>query len=735
MASTAVAKILSKLDGVKPLGSGWIARCPSHEDHVQSLKIDERSDGSALVHCHASCAKTDVLAAMGLTFADLFEPKTDAQTIVATYDYRALDGALLYQALRYIPKSFRQRRPDGSGGWIWNMVPYKNKKVPYRWPDLRGHATVIVCEGERDCNSLWDLGLPATTNIGGAGKWGASETKCLKAAGVQRVMILPDHDEAGARHAIQVAKLCRAAEMVVNVVELDGLPPHGDVSDWLSMGHTKADLESLMQAQLYAVPASGPVPQMGALPVQADAGDTSVEPATFDPLGYHLTHLGAADAFRDRCGTTIRYYYDKEKWLIWSGQYWKPDADEQVYRMAYGHIRQWAVEAVTVMPFEKRKEVQDFTRKLEKSGETSALIQTAKRLPPIYVSGEVWNPDPWLLGCPNGVVDLRTGVLRDGVPADMVTQQTGVAYDATAICPRWEQFMSEVFDGDTDLVTYVQRALGYSLTGDMREQCFFLAIGTGSNGKSLFLNLLESVFGTYGQRANMRIFVGAGDADKYHLADLAGARLIFASEVKADTYMNEHVMKAFTGGETIRAEHKYGHPFTFRPIGKIWLGVNHAPKVTDDSYGFWRRVRLIPFMRTFTGSADDRTLRDRLQAEAPGILAWVVRGALAWQAEGLPVPHSVVMATDEYQTAEDPMAEFFADRIICEPGAVTSFSAIFAAYAGWSEKQGIAKADRLTRRGMGMNLKRRFETADVEGVRKYKGLRVRDTSSLYAGDD
>jgi putative DNA primase/helicase len=348
----------------------------------------------------------------------------------------------------------------------------------------------------------------------------------------------------------------------------------------------------------------------------------------------------------------------------------------------------------------------------------------ARRLDPVKTPGGEWDRDPWLLGCPNGIVDLRTGVLRPGERTDFVTHQVSQPFDAEAPCERWRQFIGEVFEGDVALINFIHKALGYSLTGSMSEQVFFLLLGTGSNGKSIFLDTLEHIWGSYGQRANMKMFVGSGDLEKFHLADLAGRRLVFAAETQAEQKWKEHTIKNFTGGETQRVEKKFGDPFTFQPVGKIWLGMNHQPKVGDDSFGFWRRVRLIPFNRVFTGSAADPMLKETLRAEAPGILAWCVRGALRWQAEGLQAPASVMNATDAYQQGEDPLAEFLLARTEQIPNAEASLSALFAAYSSWADVEGIRREDRLTRRAFTSNLKRWFQPVIGQGTSRFKGVRL-----------
>jgi hypothetical protein len=234
--------------GAKRAGKGWTARCPAHEDDRASLSIGTGQDGRALVKCHTGCRTEDVLTALGLTLADLYEHSTEQSSrsrIIATYDYRDEGGALLYQVVRFEPKTFRQRRPDGSG-WTWRLGDVR--RVAYRLPELRGRATVFAPEGERDVDRLWALGLPATCNAGGAGKWQDAYTRQLVAAGVQHVVILPDNDAPGRQHGAMVARSCLAAGLAVKLVELPGLPDHGDVSDWLAAGHTRDDLAALVTA-------------------------------------------------------------------------------------------------------------------------------------------------------------------------------------------------------------------------------------------------------------------------------------------------------------------------------------------------------------------------------------------------------------------------------------------------------------------------------------------------------
>lgn len=248
-----LAEVLAKLDHVKGIAGGFMARCPAHEDGTASLSVTEGADGRVLLHCHASCETDAIVAALGLALSDLFPPRDrpNYAAPTAVYEYHDEQGSVIYQSLRFPvkadgKKSFLQRRPDGAGGWIWKMNGVR--RVPYHLDTIQGKAAIFVVEGEKDADRLWSIGLPATTNSGGAGKWTADHAAALVAAGVRRVCVLPDNDEPGEAHGRLVARSCDDAGLFVKLIPLPGLPAKGDVSDWLAAGHTKPELLALVKA-------------------------------------------------------------------------------------------------------------------------------------------------------------------------------------------------------------------------------------------------------------------------------------------------------------------------------------------------------------------------------------------------------------------------------------------------------------------------------------------------------
>jgi hypothetical protein len=236
--------LLARFHSVRRDGDGWAAKCPAHDDHRASLSIGTGTDGRWLLHCHAHCSLEAILAAVQLETRELFQEQTatTTSTIVATYPYHDEGGAHLYDVVRFMPKDFRQRRADGT----WKMTGVR--RVLYRLRELQGQAIAYLPEGEKDVDRLRAIGLPGTTNAGGAGKWRDDYTRQLQAASVESVVVLPDNDEPGRQHAQDVAASCSAAGLTIKIVTLPDVPAKGDVSDWLDAGHTKAELVALVKA-------------------------------------------------------------------------------------------------------------------------------------------------------------------------------------------------------------------------------------------------------------------------------------------------------------------------------------------------------------------------------------------------------------------------------------------------------------------------------------------------------
>ncbi|MGW6012351.1 DNA primase family protein [Streptomyces sp. NPDC055210] len=316
------------------------------------------------------------------------------------------------------------------------------------------------------------------------------------------------------------------------------------------------------------------------------------------------------------------------------------------------------------------------------------VVEMLKGLPDARYSGE-WDDDPWLLAAPNGVIDLRTGEVTEGSPGQRLTKAVRVPYDPDAKAPRWEQFIAEIFAHDPELPAYVQRLLGYGITGSTKEQCFAVLFGSGSNGKSTLLTTLRELLGEHAATVPFDMFTTSGKARGGPDTEmLVGARLALASETNRSAVLDSAAIKNATGGEEITVNPKYRKPYAFKPQALILLASNYKPIIREQDNGTWRRVKLIPFLQRFEGDAKDMHLEDTLRSEMPGILAWLIRGAVDWYAEGLGDPASVRAAVEEYKEESDNLAGFFPGRLVLAPGRWLSNSDIWTEYGQWARDNG-----------------------------------------------
>lgn len=316
------------------------------------------------------------------------------------------------------------------------------------------------------------------------------------------------------------------------------------------------------------------------------------------------------------------------------------------------------------------------------------VVEMLKGLPEVRDSGQ-WDDSPDLLAAPNGVIDLRTGELSDGRPEQRLTKSVTAEYDPEATCPRWETFLSEVFAHDPELPAYVQRLLGYGITGHNSEQCFAVLYGEGSNGKSTLLTVLRDLLGEHAATVPFDMFTTSNRRGGPDTELLVGARVALASETNRSAVLDSAAIKNATGGEEITVNPKYRKPYAFSPQALILLASNYKPQVREQDSGTWRRIKLIPFLQKFEGAAKDLTLGSALRAERAGILAWLVRGAVEWHRTGLRDPQSVIDAVQEYKEDSDPLAGFFPGILESAPGEQLSTAEIWEAYSAWAANEGM----------------------------------------------
>jgi putative DNA primase/helicase len=396
-----------------------------------------------------------------------------------------------------------------------------------------------------------------------------------------------------------------------------------------------------------------------------DSDDLDTEKKTFFPL----TDLGNARRLVSEYGQSIRYSYTLKKWLVWKAGKWVFDDMGVIERIGHkvidelsAKLRERAKEA------DSEKEYNKLIRQanaLESRPKISNMIDLARSQQGIPIQPTDLDRDPLLLNVKNGVVDLTTGELTPHRRELLQTKQCPVEYDPDAKCEKWETFLSEIIPNKT-IRDFLRRAIGYVLTGMTSEQVFFLLYGTGSNGKSVFLEIITRLLADYAQSTPFETFAENknGHGVRNDLAALRGARFVSASEPGGGATLSESTIKRCTGGDKISARFLYGEFFDYTPEFKIWLAVNHKPKVPRQDHGTWRRVCLIPFTVTIPPDQQDKDLIQKLKSELPGIMTWAVKGCLEWQRDGLQIPESVMAATAEYREEQDRLSAFLTDKCV-----------------------------------------------------------------------
>jgi putative DNA primase/helicase len=453
---------------------------------------------------------------------------------------------------------------------------------------------------------------------------------------------------------------------------------------------------------------------------------------------YPRTDSGNAELFAAIYGEIVRFDHKQQRWLIWDGKRrrWAEDTQGKTRGLMKATARQRHEIAFKSVESEERTRQVRWALGSESYYRIDKALELAKSETPISDDGEGWDADPWLLGVANGVVDLRTGTLRSECPGDRITKHSPVQYDPSAKCLRFEQFVSEIFNGDSETIRFVQKAVGYSMTGVVTEQCLFCCYGSGANGKSTLFGVLHHILGLGEYAANLPFSaLELQNRNNNDLAMLVGARFATAAETREGARLNEQRIKSLTGGDPITAKWLYHDPFTFQPTHKHWLAFNHKPVIADETEGMWRRVRFIPFTRQFMQKEQDRDLLDTLKAEAPGILAWAVKGCLLWQREGLGIPPAVAEATSAYREESDHLGQFTDECCICDAGASVPSTDLWRRYCRWVEENEEVPlsrqvfAERMEKRGF------RRGRSGHEGTRTWEGIRLcADTLTLADTD-
>jgi putative DNA primase/helicase len=620
---------------------------------------------------------------------------------------------------------------DGQGALIGLHCRYENgsKKawpsgrrgltVPSLWPP--GSRPLLLPEGASDVLALAALGLPAVgrpSNLGGI----EHLTNLLRElpADVPLVVLAERDPKADGRWPGRDGAEHTAAELGARLRRPVPwtLPPDQakDVRAWclarrlpLSGPGVREHWQRAGEAFVAALSPIAPCPPKAVDPTaeQADA-----------PFQYHFTDLGNARRVLARHGQDLRFCHGRKRWLVYDSRRWAEDATAEAIRRVketQDALYAWASQRLQQLTHAQKGSGQEKERaeqlarlgrllkhclKWEDARDIARCLQLAASEPGVPVLPAQLDADPFILNCTNGTLNLRSGQLRPHCRQDHLTKLCPVAYLPEATCPLWEAFLRRILNAE--LTAYLQRVIGYALTGDVREQALWFLYGTGANGKSTFLGTVLALLGDYGMQAVSDLLLAKkNDTHPTERADLFGRRFVATIEIDDGKRLAEALMKQLTGGDKVRARRMRQDFFEFPPTWKLFLAANHKPTIRGTDLAAWRRIRLVPFTVTIPPEQQDRGLAHKLLAELPGILAWAVRGCLEWQRHGLQEPDEVRAATDSYRVEQDTLAAFLAACCTPHPELRVSASALRGSYEAWSGEKISPKvfATRMAERG------------------------------------
>ncbi|MCH7510216.1 MAG: hypothetical protein IIB68_10340 [Proteobacteria bacterium] len=440
--------------------------------------------------------------------------------------------------------------------------------------------------------------------------------------------------------------------------------------------------------------------------------------------GERFTDTGNAKRYAYQHGNKVRWVHLRGEWLVWDGNRWKPDTLCQAQALAQETTATICAEAVQFSGDSKEKALKHALRS-ESAAARGAMVELAKSEPGIAIDPESLDTNPMLLNVQNGTINLNTGIMRDPNPKDLITHISKTAFHGEgSLCPIWHSFLDTIFGGDQELISYIQRAVGYSLTGKVSEQCLFFLYGTGSNGKTTLMEAIQYALGEYASttRAETLLAKERDSSDQYYVANLVGVRLVIASELDEGRRFAEAKIKDLTGGDTITARFPFGRPFQFNPEFKLWIFGNHKPDIRGTDEGIWRRIHLIPFKVQISKQDRDLDLGDKLQKEAAGILNWALQGCLEWQAQGLNPPKAVTDATKDYRSEQDVLGTFLEERCdISNKEYEIKANWLYTAYREWANSTGEFAVS--NKRFSNALIERGFLRVKASTI-KYKGLRL-----------
>jgi P4 family phage/plasmid primase-like protien len=633
----------------------------------------------------------------------------------ATYPYFEADGRFSYVKVRFIDKqndkTFRQYALSSNGGWISRKKAGK-QPILYRLNTLAAADEIFIVNGEKAADrGASDLGIVTTCSPDGEGKWCAGYTKPLVG---KLIRIVVDRDEKGETHGKVVSEALARHVAEVKIIRLPGVPAKGDLWNWIEAGGTKEQLRALVDAAMpvewQPEPPHGPqpvedLPQVGSAGITSGRSDGSrlqancpeVVASRFPLLEFMRNDTGNAGRLILKFSDRLRYCPAMRKWLCWDERRWAVDDKGTARRLAKQAMLDYLAEATEA---EDKDHMAFAYHSLDARRIANLLTMAECEL--VITPGEL-DTHPFLINFLNGAVDLRTGELMPHNPAHFMTKLVHHDYNPQAGCPLFLSVIARMMGNHPDasepeldraerMVNYLQRALGYSLTGTTEEKAVFVPFGKGNNGKTTLLSTFLLLLEEYSVLLQVDTLMARQESNNTQadLADLRGARFVMTSETEEGQRLSQGKLKRITQGMgKIKATRKYENPIEFPETHKLWMDTNAKPMIrAADDQATFNRLHPIPFTVTIPPEEIDKSLPRKLLAEAEGILAWAVEGAKLWWRQGLGKPPEVVAANDDWRAENDQLGRFIEECCVVADSFSGKARQLYECYRAWAEGAG-----------------------------------------------
>lgn len=467
---------------------------------------------------------------------------------------------------------------------------------------------------------------------------------------------------------------------------------------------------------------------------------------------YTADDTGTGEWFSDMYQHKIKYNCTDNTWYIYDGKRWKEDVIKEIYRLADEFTvkmkdsltnnledtikKEYNLDNITNIE-EKEKvmikrekfrneQTQAITKRIKKArnvtGKKAFLTEAQSKLP-LPINTTDFDTDKMILNVQNGVLNLKTGELNPHSPDLLLSKICAANYNTNAKCSKWLEFLNVIFNRDEELIKFIQKMVGYTLTGSTKEQCLFFLYGDGSNGKSVFTEIIAHIMGDYAINIQadslMTKMYTNSSGPNDDIARLVNARLVTSSEPNEGSRLDEGLIKQLTGGDKVTARRLRASFFDFRPDFKLFISSNHKPYIRGTDIGIWRRLKVIPFLVLIPPEKQDKNLKNKLLEESDGILTWAIEGLKMYLKEGLQSPQSVKVATEEYKVEMDVIGRFLEEVTEESEESRISSSHLYQDYCKWADGYNVYK---MTATKFGLEMNKRYRKIKSDGLIYYKGV-------------